>query len=228
MQDQRIIVALDGIPRGEATKLAGELAPLVWGFKVNDLLIEHGCAVVSELRKFGRVFADPKLFDIPNTVANGVSALEHAGADFITIHATSGEAVIRQAVQSVRNAKILAVTVLTSLSPEETRNVYNRSHIETVLYLAKQAVAFGVHGIVCSAEELPYLASEPNLGRVSKVVPGVRPSWYQSADDQKRIGTPKAIVEAGAAYLVIGRPITSDRNPKAATIRIIEELQATK
>src|SRR5689334_17776634 len=117
----KIIVALDGMTRSEALELATALKGSVWGFKVNDLLIQCGLEIVRELKKFGGVFADPKLSDIPNTVGNSVRVLAAAGADLITVHASASAASLKAAVAEAGPSRILAITVLTSMSDEDSK-----------------------------------------------------------------------------------------------------------
>ena len=221
---QRIVVALDGIEKNEALKLAQKLRDSVWGFKVNDLLVECGVSIISELKAYGQVFADAKLHDIPNTVANGVKRLSAAGADLITIHASGGSSMIAQAAACAGEARILAVTALTSLNAGDTQAIYRRSPAESVIFLAKLAAASGAHGTVCSPEEVGMLSAQPELGKLIKVVPGIRPSWYGKTDDQQRTNTPAEAVKSGASLLVIGRPIVKHQDPVEAARMVNEEI----
>jgi len=202
----RVIVALDGISEKEALRIAALLKGKVWGFKVNDLLFEDP-KIIRKLKKFGNVFADAKLYDIPNTVANSVRRLSAAGADMITVHASGGVKMMKAAKDNSGHSKILAVTVLTSFGGNQKKNV---------LKLAKEAEKAGVDGIVCSGNELKYL----KRFRLLKVVPGIRPKDYNRKDDQKRTMTPKEAVKNGADYLVIGRPIISSKDP----LQILKEI----
>lgn len=221
---EKIILPLDGMNRSEALALAKKLSGAVWGFKVNDLLLQCGVEIVSELKQYGRVFADPKLHDIPNTVGNAVRCLAAAGADLITIHASGGTEMFAAALKEAGSAtKILAVTVLTSMSDAASREVYLAGAAETVDRLGSLAQRSAVHGIVCSPKELPLFSKYSTL---LKVTPGVRPSWYGKSDDQARTMTPAEAVRAGATHLVIGRPITGDSDPLGAVERVVEELQA--
>ena len=198
----KIIVALDGISEKEALRIARLLKGLVWGFKVNDLLFES-LGVIVKLKKFGNVFADAKLYDIPNTVTNSVRKLSTTGADMITVHASGGVEMMKAAKRSAGKSKILAVTVLTSFQGNQKK---------MVLKLVRDAEKAGLDGIVCSGLELKYLAKFSLL----KVVPGIRPKDYNKKDDQKRTVTPKEAIKLGADYLVIGRPITKSKDPPQA------------
>lgn len=218
MEDSKIIVALDALDKAQAIKLAKLLSGHVWGFKVNDILVEFGSSIIEELKPYGRIFADPKLHDIPNTVANSVKRFANAGADLITMHASNGAQAIKAAVENRADASILCVTALTSLSSSDTEYIYNTDSKETVLKLAKLAHDNGAQGIVCSPLELEYL----NQYSFLKVTPGIRP--VKVSDDQKRVATPKEAVDSGSSLLVIGRPITQAENPLKELEKINKEL----
>ena len=224
--DRKIIIPLDGMNKNLALKLAQELRDEVWGFKVNDLLVQEGLSIISELKRFGLVFADAKLHDIPNTVANGIKALSLAGADLITVHASGGTKMLEAANQSAGSSKILAVTVLTSLSDVDCEYVFSRTASQTVQLLASMVADSCIPGIVCSPKELEMLNLDEATKKLFKVIPGIRPSWHGKSDDQQRTATPKEAIESGADLLVIGRPITHADNPKEAAQRINEELNS--
>ena len=207
---QNIIVALDGISRQEALKIAKSLKGLVWGFKVNDLLFDS-TSIIKRLKKYGRVFADAKLYDIPNTVANSVARLSESGADIITVHAAGGVKMMQTAKQVAGKSKIIAVTVLTSCEGNFKRNV---------LSLAKDALRAGVDGVVCSTREVSYVSK-----KLLKIVPGIRPAGHISKDDQKRTATPQEAMQSGADFVVIGRPITQSKNPVLTTQQILNEIE---
>lgn len=221
----RIIVALDDMSVSEALELARRLGPAVWGFKVNSLLLSAGVSIIEKLRPHGRVFADPKLHDIPNTVKNGVKEISAAGAELITVHASGGRAMIEAAVAAAGGARILCVTALTSLDEDTTQEVYRRAPLDTVLALAQLAAGSGAPGIVCSPLELAALSANAITARLFKVVPGIRPENYSAADDQRRIATPSSAVQAGADLLVIGRPITQAADPLKIAEAINSELK---
>lgn len=170
--------------------------------------LKEDSSIVRKLKKFGHVFADVKLYDIPNTVANSVKKLSRAGADMITVHASGGIEMIKAAKQNAGRSKILAVTVLTSQNNKNTKR--------NVIKLAQDAITVGVQGIVCSGQELGALKGVPGIKSIIKVVPGIRPVWYAKKDDQKRTITPHEAIRLGADYLVIGRPITKAKSPLGA------------
>lgn len=203
----KIIVALDGVSEDRALDLAKSLSGNVWGFKVNDLIVEYGVSIVKKLKAYGNVFADPKLHDIPNTVANSVKRFAEVGADLITVHASAGRAALKAAADSRGNSSVLAITALTSLSEHDTKEIYTLSPQAVVEKFARLASESGLQGVVCSPQELKFLSNYLLL----KVTPGVR--LQKTQDDQTRVATPKEAIDAGASLLVIGRPITESKDP---------------
>lgn len=197
----KIIVALDGISEKEALRTARILKGYVWGFKVNDLLFENK-KIISKLKKFGNVFADAKLHDIPNTVANSVQRLSRAGADMITVHASGGVEMMKAAKRNANQSKILAVTILTS----------DKANPKKVIKLLQDAIKAKADGIVCSGRDLKVVGNIPRSESLLKIVPGIRPKWYKKKDDQKQVMSPKEAIKLGADYLVIGRPIIKSKN----------------
>ena len=200
-----IIVALDGISEKEALRVARLLKGSVWGFKVNDLLFENK-HIITKLKKFGRVFADAKLYDIPNTVANSVTRLSRAGADMITVHASGGIEMMKAAKRSAGRSKILGVTVLTSSEPNS----------KMVMKLTKDILEAKLDGIVSSGRDLSSIQKIQGSRILLKVVPGIRKAGYKKRDDQKRTVTPEKAFKEGADYLVIGRPILDSKDPLKA------------
>lgn len=224
----RIFCAIDTMDMNIALSLAESLKGCVGGFKLGkEFFTANGPAGVAEITALGMpVFLDLKFHDIPNTVAGAISAAEATGCKFATIHASGGPAMVKAAAEA-RNGKlpkILAVTVLTSLSAEDLAAVGQAGPVaDQVLRLAKMARESGADGIVASPHEVARLRAE--LGPdCTLVVPGIRPAWAATGD-QKRIMTPADAVAAGADYLVIGRPITQADDPAAAAARIAAEIE---
>ena len=232
-----IILPLDGMSKEKALETAEKFAGRIWGVKVNDLLDQGGAQpLIHELSDFGKVFADPKLHDIPNTVANRVkryigSVAGSRGADFITVHASGGIEMMRAAVANRGDSKILAVTVLTSLSEDEAHLICGKPVKAAVIQMARNALIAGVQGIVCSPLELAILGKSPEFNGLIKVTPGVRPEWA-AAGDQERVMTPGEAIKAGADYLVIGRPITNPPpeigSPENAIEKIMAEIEEVR
>jgi orotidine-5'-phosphate decarboxylase len=205
----RIIVALD-VPRIEqARAIVRELKDHVGGFKVGlELLTAAGSRDVVRMvhGEGAKVFYDGKFHDIPHTMAGTARAVGELDVWMFNVHASAGEDGIRAAVGSACNSLVLAVTVLTSLDEGRTRRIYGSPPDEVVCTLAGQAFLAYAHGIVCSPRELVLLRGMDWANGLMKVTPGVRPAWA-AADDQKWVTTPGEAVQAGADYLVIGRPI---------------------
>jgi len=227
-----ILVALDGFTdREKLLAIAEQLGPHVGGFKVNDALDVHGVSIITELYQYTDwVMADPKLYDIPNTMANRTRPYVNAGARMLTVHASSTIDGMHAAVKVGRSQKlqtlILAVTVLTSMSEEEAHLMFGNPSKAEVLQLARNAKLAEVDGIVCSPLEIPLLKKRFELEGLLYVIPGIRPAWYQKVDDQNRTMTPGEARKAGANYIVVGRPILEDPDPVAAAIRTLEEWNA--
>jgi orotidine-5'-phosphate decarboxylase len=222
--DKRIIVALDDMDEAEALSCAQELREFVWGFKVNDLLLRSGVAIIDKLRPLGNVFADAKVHEIPNTTKNSVRRLAEAGASLITVHASGGSEMLMAAREGAGDSRVIAVTVLTSISETRCLEIYKRTPIEAVVDFARMAAAAGIAGIVCSPQELTALQNKPEIASLIRVCPGVRPSGYAKVDDQQRVATPQEAIANGATYLVIGRPITGAENRREAAREIASEI----
>jgi orotidine-5'-phosphate decarboxylase len=222
----KIIVALDVATKAEALQLVAQLAPEISFFKVGlQLYTAAGPEIVREiLAKGARVFLDLKLHDIPNTVAGAVRSAGELGVQMLTIHLSGGLEMIRAAVAARKDKmSILGVTVLTSTNEETLQELGVSGKIDNhVLRLAKLGVSAGVQGLVASPHEIKKLRAEFD-DKIVLVIPGVRPSWAE-AGDQKRLLTPREAIDAGADYLVIGRPITAHPNPREAVTKILDEL----
>ena len=222
----KIIVALDVPTAEEALALVNKLRNQVSRFKVGlQLYTAAGPDVVRAIVATGaKVFLDLKLHDIPNTVAGAVKSAMSLGVEMLTIHLSGGEPMVRGAVEAGNGQiTILGVTVLTSQNDETLGSIgVNENVADHARRLALIGVDCGVGGLVTSPKEARMLRSlVPREIRI--VTPGIRPSGT-AAGDQKRITTPRAAMEAGADYLVIGRPITVDSDPVAAVQRIVAEL----
>jgi orotidine-5'-phosphate decarboxylase len=211
IDSNKIIVSLDSITREEALRIAESLKGRVWGFKLNDLLYDPSLRLDDFLR-YGKVFADVKLHDIPNTVRNSVARLADEGVDIITVHARGGHAMMEAAKEASGGTTVLGVTVLTSEPGDVTHEV---------VALAKAALDANLDGVVSSGRELRVLR-EAYPGALL-VVPGIRPRSYVASDDQSRTVTPQEAIDGGADYLVIGRPIVEAENALIALDTICRE-----
>jgi len=229
----RILVAMDTSDVGELNRLSRAVGQHVGGFKIG-LEAMHAIglrAAVNAMRGHGRgycnVFADAKLCDIPNTVGQAAkSIVSLPEIAYLNVHASSGVASMKAVVKEKRHAKVLAVTVLTSLNRDEMWRLYGYDQ-SPVTTMAKMAVEAGVDGIICSPQDLEDIEHVHGIEKLLKVTPGVRPKWA-SANDQKRVMTPGEAIRAGSTHLVIGRPILKPPSdvgsPVAAALRIAEEI----
>jgi orotidine-5'-phosphate decarboxylase len=229
-----VIVALD-VPEAEAAlRLATQLAPVVGAFKIgSELFTSAGPDIVRKIRATGgSVFLDLKFHDIPNTVAKAVAAATRLDVQMITIHTSGGFEMMRAAEESAqRTAKqagreaplILGVTVLTSMDSNNLSEIGAHANVgQQVERLAGLAVQAGLRGLVCSPLEIVALR-QILPEEVQLLTPGIR-TGSEKADDQKRTLTPKEAMEAGASWLVIGRPIYAAENPRAAAEAILKSL----
>lgn len=164
------------------------------------------------------MWVDFKLYDIPNTVK---LRTENISADIISVHASGGVKMMREAVASGK--EIYAITILTSFSEAEEKQIYNQEVSGAVLNLARLAREAGVAGVVCSPKEVKFLRSYPEFANLKIVVPGVR-SFGIDSKDQIRVGTPREAILDGADYLVIGRQITEANDPILALSDLQKEL----
>ncbi len=222
----RIIVALDVPTQKPALELVGKLRDRISFFKIGlQLYTAEGPEIVRAVSSTGsKVWLDLKLHDIPNTVARAVESANRLGAQVLTIHLSGGSEMIRAAIAArSENMLLLGVTVLTSSTEETLREIGIQDKVEDqVLRLAKLGVEAGIDGVVASPHEIETLRREFG-DRIKIVVPGVRPNW-STAGDQKRVMTPREALQAGADYLVVGRPITAHRNPSEAAEKILAEI----
>jgi orotidine-5'-phosphate decarboxylase len=174
------------------------------------------------------IFLDLKLHDIPNTVTSGMKALMKLSPRpaIVNLHAAGGLDMMKAAVDAVgARAKLIAVTILTSLSNDDIWKVGFDAARDTGAHatsLAKLAQLAGLDGVVCSPHDLAGILSATSAGFLT-VVPGIRPA-EEASHDQKRVATPRAALAAGADILVIGRAITNSPDPAAAAQKIMREL----
>jgi orotidine-5'-phosphate decarboxylase len=229
---ERTFVALDTTDLAHALDLANALSGHVGGMKVGkEFFTACGPDGVRAVTDCGMpIFLDLKFHDIPNTVAGAIKASLALSPYMVNVHACGGEAMMRAAAQSVKEAGadrplVLGVTVLTSMDESDLQGIGVESSVpDQVMRLASLTQFSGLDGVVCSAREVEDLREHLG-GNFKLVVPGIRPQWA-SKNDQKRIVTPAAAIAIGADYLVIGRPITGAGDPVEAADRIAAEIAA--
>ncbi|MCC2613408.1 orotidine-5'-phosphate decarboxylase [Neorhizobium petrolearium] len=223
----RLIVGLDIPTTAEAEKMVATLGDAVSFYKIGyQLAFAGGLEFASDLIKDGKqVFLDMKLLDIDNTVAKGVENIVKMGVTMLTLHAYPKA--MRAAVAAAKGSDLclLAVTVLTSMDEADLTDAgYEYDPHTLVLRRAEQALAAGMGGIVCSAEEAS--AVRKIVGTTMAVVtPGIRPAG-SDVGDQKRVMTPADALRAGSSHLVVARPIVKAPDPKAAAEAILTEMQS--
>ena len=234
MSDDRLIVALDVHTMQDVERLVKTLGNTVTYYKVGmALFYSVGPDVVQWLKEQGKhVFLDLKLHDIPNTVAGGLTSLMGLGADIVNVHASGGYTMMKTAADKLHEAakeqgipcpKIIGVTVLTSMNEDDWAKLGETEPMaDRVTRLAKLAKAAGLDGVVASPQEAAGIRAACGDDFLI-VTPGVRPAGA-SLDDQSRIATPAQALKNGATHLVIGRPIRAAKDPKAAALSILKEM----
>ena len=227
--EDRLIVALDVPSIGEARALISKLEGVVSFFKVG-LWLQFAVGfdgLIDELIKRGKkVFLDAKMFDIGETVKQGVARVAERGVSFVTVH--GDEEIMKAAIEGRGNSrlKILAITVLTSVDQNGLRDLGYLCPVEELVALRVQrALACGCDGIIAAPQDDPdELRRRAGAEKLLIVTPGVRLAG-SSADDHKRPGTPAQAIAAGADYLVVGRPIVQSHDPALAAAQFIADMR---
>lgn len=231
MTESPVIVALDYPTAEPALELAARLSPELCRLKVGkELFTRSGQSLVEALQGRGfDVFLDLKFHDIPNTVAGAVRSAAELGVWMVNVHASGGRRMMEAAAEALqaydRRPLLIAVTVLTSMSDEDLRELgYTETAAQRVMRLAGLTQDCGLDGVVCSAMEAPQLRAERG-GQFCLVTPGIRLAG-DDAGDQRRVLTPADAVANGSDYLVIGRSVTGADDPLAALQRVHAELDS--
>jgi orotidine-5'-phosphate decarboxylase len=218
-----IAIALDVSDLDAAERLAGSLAPHVGMLKVGlELVWAHGPDAVRRIARFGPVFVDAKLHDIPTTVERASANIARLGVAMLNVHALGGDPMMRAAVDGARRGAddggvpmplVVAVTVLSSQGGEE---------LASPASLAWEAKHAGLDGVVVSGDDVRDVRDACGED-FCVVVPGIRPAGA-NGDDQVRVLTPGAAIERGADYLVVGRPVTASDDPVGVLRGLLLEL----
>lgn len=234
MRGPFLFVALDDLDRreGETLRVAEQLSGVEgpFGFKLNlDCLLKRGlvvnCCTRSLLRivqQLGRkVFADLKMWNGTRTMRSVIEALVDSGVDYLNVYALADD-LLPGAIKAAEGSKtrILGLTVLTHFSEAYCQRHFCRSLRETVRYFAEVALERGCHGIILPGTTLDVVQDLETI----KVVPGVRPKWYQDARHEEEV-EPRIAVEGGARILVCGSPIMKSDDPTEALQKILSEIR---
>ena len=227
----KLCVALDMSSKQQCLQLAGELASLadkIW-LKVGlRAYLRDGAGFVGELKKIGnfKIFLDLKLYDIPNTMADAAEEIAKLGVDMINIHASSGKRAMATVMERLdklgSRPLVLAVSALTSFDQAEFSAVYEQNLSDAVRKLSMMSYEAGLDGMVCSAFESRLIKDATSANFIT-LCPGVRP-FGESAADQKRVADLGASREAGADFIVVGRPIYQSDDPRGICERILGQI----
>jgi orotidine-5'-phosphate decarboxylase len=234
----RLIVALDRSSRDDILRLADQLHDAAGALKIGlQAFVANGPSIVREIVARGeRVFLDLKIHDIPNTARHAVAEAAALGAAIVTVHASGGEAMLRACADVGDRLKpiptlcedrlqpvlVAGVTILTSLEDADLPAIgFPGTIAENAVRLARLAQSCGLRAVVTSPREIGAIREAcPDLAIIT---PGIRPAG-SDAGDQRRTTTPAAAVAAGADFIVVGRPITDARDPRAAALDIVASL----
>jgi orotidine-5'-phosphate decarboxylase len=234
---EKIIVALDVETAEKAREIIDELRGEVGAFKIGlQLFTSAGASFVREAVGQGiKIFLDVKFHDIPNTVARASIEVARLGVWMFNIHVLGGGEMMRKTFESVREfcdkenlrqPKIIGVTVLTSSNQETLREIGIDNEIdEHVLSLAALAAKCGLDGVVASPLEIKKIREKIEKEDFLIVTPGIRNPESETSDDQKRVMSAKEAVQAGADFLVVGRPIVQAESKIEAARKILEEIK---
>lgn len=253
MDHNPLILALDDNPALTSKKMLRIVETLggkIWGSKINSLLFAHtpdNERMLLGLKRLGRVFADVKFLDIPETVAGSVKRLAQRSrppedrspkespienlADFITVHASGGIEMMQKARGAKENSKIIAVTVLSSMTEKQCQEQYGgRSIAEATLYFASLAARAIMDGIVIPPKTLEIINRHAEFNRMIKIVPGIRTDWHSKPNSHETTITPAEAIRVSAdcldrLYMVVGRLVLGYANPLAFAKEAVERLQ---
>lgn len=217
----RILLALDGLSILKASEISSELSEHVAGCKLNDLVDRCGSGALSNAG-FAIRFVDAKIHDIKNTVENRLRSIHLTSpVDIVTVHAAMSAEALRAAAIAGDHYRfaVIAVTLLTDISPEDCRSLYGVNPEEMVRRLTIRARDAGVHGIVCSPKETRMVRDL--FPKALIVNPGVRLAGSE-AHDQARIGTPEQAIRDGADLLVVGRDILGEDSRSARLRKLLK------
>ena len=218
-----IIVALDEHDQNSFNRILDDLNSDLCMIKIGSVsfnALGHDVIYAAAEKGFD-IFLDLKLHDIPNTVKKSILGLSTLPISMLTVHTSGGKKMLEASMEAVANTniKIFGVTALTSLSDNDTNQIYKRTTQDQVACMLDLAEESGIHGVVSSPHELKLVISRNSL---LSITPGIR--LQKTDDDQVRVMTPKEAIEKGANYIVIGRPITEAQNISEALLQIYNSI----
>ena len=216
MKKFKAFIALDATNNKKNIEVVKKLHKLVYGFKVGyrSFYNKDADKLIAEIkRKKSRLFLDLKLHDIPNTVSSAIESLKNINPDFLTLHISGGEEMLKSALKSIKKfnlkTKVLGVTLLTSLDGKDSKKIYGEKDTDKLIKkLALIASKAKIAGLICSGQDLKSLKG---FKKLLKVTPGVK--ILDRKDDQKRVSFVHDALNDGANFVVIGRELINAKDP---------------
>ena len=227
----KLCIALDNPTKKANLKLAKDLkeyAEDLWlkvGFRS---YIRDGAEFINELKLMGyNIFLDLKLYDIPNTMADAAEEIAKLGVNMFNVHASAGSKAMKTVMQRLKKFEkrplVLAVTALTSFSNEEFKKIYGDSIENKAKEFAKLSFEAGLDGVVCSAFESKMIKEITDKNFIT-LTPGIRP-FGEDAGDQARVADLNLAKAQKVNFIVVGRPVYKDKNPKAKVEKILNKIK---
>ena len=216
MKKFKSFIALDLKSNTQNISIVKQLYPYVYGFKVGYRAFYNNRSneLISEIKKSKcKLFLDLKLHDIPNTVSSAIDSLSNINPDFLTIHISGGNEMMKAAVKSIKKnklkTKILGVTLLTSLDGKDSEKIYKEKNTKKLVKkFTEMANNLQIHGLICSGDDLKVLGK---FNKLVKITPGVK--MFAKNDDQKRVTFVHNALQDGASFVVIGRELIESKRP---------------
>ena len=216
MKKFKAFIALDATNNRKNIEVVKKLHELVYGFKVGyrSFYNKDADKLITEIkRKKSKLFLDLKLHDIPNTVSSAIESLKNVNPDFLTLHISGGEEMLKSALKNIKKfnlkTKVLGVTLLTSLDGKDSKKIYGEKDTDKLIKkLALIASNAKIAGLICSGQDLKPLKS---FKKLLKITPGVK--LLDRKDDQKRVSFVHDALNGGANFVVIGRELINAKNP---------------
>lgn len=225
----KLCVALDMQNKQNCLNLARDLAGLPLWLKVGmRAYYRDGAEFLRELKQISdfKIFLDLKLYDIPNTMADASEVIANTGVDMINLHASSGKIAMQCVIDRLnalpKRPLVLGVTALTSFDDENFAQIYNANINETANKFAKFCYESGLDGVVCSVFESKAIKMATN-DKFLTLTPGIRP-FGESVGDQKRVANIESAKAQKSDFIVVGRPIYQDKDPKGVVMKILEQI----